>query len=394
MASTPPNTSPTQSQNNARAYWVEIADRIARPVLTAMSKRQLKATMPVEMGPKSRRSDRPDVTHLEALGRLLAGLSPWLELGDDGSAEGRLRAELAALAREAIAAGTDPQSPDFLNFERGQQPLVDTAFLAQATLRAPTELWAKLPSKVQTDFHRCLESTRDRKPAFNNWLLFSATTEVALRGMGRFWDRMRVDYAIRQHAQWYVGDGTYGDGPNFHWDYYNSFVIQPMMLDILAALQNEKENYGLTYEEALGRSRRSAEVQERLISPEGTFPPIGRSLAYRVGALQTLAQMALLNQLPEGVSPSQVRCALTAVLHRMMDAKGTFDANGWLSIGFSGHQPSIGEDYISTGSTYLCSVGLLPLGLPASHPFWAAPDAPWTSVKAWSGVDLPPDKAK
>lgn len=103
--------------------------------------------------------------------------------------------------------------------------------------------------------------------------------------------------------------------------------------------------------------------------------------------------MALLNQLPEGVAPAQVRCAMTAVLHRMMDAKGTFDAQGWLSIGWSGHQPSIGEDYISTGSTYLCSVGLLPLGLPASHPFWTAPDAPWTSVKAWGGIDIPPDHA-
>ena len=33
---------------------------------------------------------------------------------------------------------------------------------------------------------------------------------------------------------WYKGDGVYGDGPPFHWDYYNSFVIQPMLLNILA----------------------------------------------------------------------------------------------------------------------------------------------------------------
>ncbi len=381
------------AKNDTRAYWVEIAERLARPILTALSQGQLRATMPVEIGPKSTRTDRPEVTHLEAVGRLLGGLSPWLELGDDGSAEGHLRGELAALARKALAVGTDPKSPDFLNFERGLQPIVDTAFLAQATLKAPNELWAKLPSEVQSNLARCLESTRDRKPAANNWLLFAATTEVALRGMGHFWDRMRVDYALRQHAQWYVGDGTYGDGPNFHWDYYNSFVIGPMILDILAHLQKEEESWGLTYAQALERSRRYAQVQERLISPEGTFPPVGRSLAYRMGALQGLAQMALLDQLPAGVSPAQVRCALDAVIRRMMNAPGTFDAKGWLTIGFCGHQPSIAEDYISTGSTYLCSVGLLPLGLPASHPFWAAPDEPWTSVKAWGGVDLAPDHA-
>ena len=44
---------------------------------------------------------------------------------------------------------------------------------------------------------------------------------------------MRVDYALRQHDQWYKGDGAYGDGPTFHWDYYNSFVIHPMLLDVL-----------------------------------------------------------------------------------------------------------------------------------------------------------------
>ncbi len=86
-----------------RAYWVNVAVRIARPVLEALSARQLRATMPVETS----HGDRSEWTHLEALGRLLCGLAPWLELGgDDGSEEAGLRAEFAALAREAIDAGT------------------------------------------------------------------------------------------------------------------------------------------------------------------------------------------------------------------------------------------------------------------------------------------------
>ena len=51
--------------------------------------------------------------------------------------------------------------------------------------------------------------------------------------MGERFDAMRIDYAVREHQEWYVGDGLYGDGPQFHWDYYNSFVIQPMLLDVL-----------------------------------------------------------------------------------------------------------------------------------------------------------------
>src|SRR5258708_35554268 len=126
-----------------------------------------------------------------------------------------------------------------------------------------------------------------------------------------------------------------------------------------------------------------------MISPEGTFPPIGRSLAYRFGALQLLGQMALRRELPDGVTPAQVRTAMTAVIRRMIEAPRTFDANGWLAIGFAGHQPAIGEGYISTGSLYLCTAGLIALGLPASDEFWTGEPRDWTAGPAWGGGDLP-----
>ena len=141
------------------------------------------------------------------------------------------------------------------------------------------------------------------------------------------------------------------------------------------------------------RARRYAAIQERLIAPDGAFPPVGRSLAYRFGAFHLLAQMALRRALPDGLAPGQVRAALTAAIRRSIEAPGTFDAAGWLQIGFSGHQPGIGETYISTGSLYLCAVALLPLGLPPSDPFWSAAAEPWTSARAWSGQPFPIDHA-
>jgi hypothetical protein len=42
------------------------------------------------------------------------------------------------------------------------------------------------------------------------------------------YDKMRIGFAIHLFKIWYKGDGIYGDGKDFHWDYYNSFVIQPM----------------------------------------------------------------------------------------------------------------------------------------------------------------------
>jgi len=231
------------------------------------------------------------------------------------------------------------------------------------------------------------------RPGFNNWLLFSATVEAFLCYAGEQWDKMRIDYAIRQHEEWYKGDGVYGDGPPFHWDYYNSFVIQPMLLKVIEPVSKASNAWDSFYPAIVARAKRYAAVQERFISPEGTYPLIGRSLSYRFGAFHLLASMALRRQLPEPVTPEQVRCALTAIVRRMITAPGTFDEHGWLRIGFCGSQPSIGEAYISTGSLYLCSTGLLPLGLPRSDPFWSNPPLPWTAQKAWIGQPVPADHA-
>jgi hypothetical protein len=373
-----------------RDYWVGVLRRLADPVLNNLANGTLKARMPVEQAPGA---DRRSVTHLEALGRLLAGMAPWLELAPDDSDEGRLRGQYAALARRAIAKAVDPASPDFLNFTKDRQPLVDAAFLGQALLRAPRALRDGLDEQTKRHLIAALESSRITIPSYNNWLLFSATVEAALKQLGAGWDRLRVDYAIRQHEQWYKGDGTYGDGAEFHWDYYNSFVIHPMMLDVLDACADENPGWKSLVPHVEQRARRYAAIQERLIGPDGAFPAFGRSLAYRFGAFHLLAQIALKKALPDGVSPAQVRAGLTAVIRRSIEAPGTFDADGWLQIGFCGHQPGIGESYISTGSLYLCSVGLLPLGLGPGEEFWSAPPQPWTAARAWSGQAFPIDHA-
>jgi hypothetical protein len=374
-----------------RAAWVRFAQKLANPVLTALAEHRLKATMPVESSPKSK--DRPSVTHLEALGRLLCGLAPWLELGADATPEGAERARLAALARTALDSATDPKSPDFLNFSQGSQPLVDAAFLAQAMLRAPTELWKKLEPRVQQNVIAALKSSRPIKPGENNWKLFATTVEVFLHVAGAGRDDARLLEGITKHATWYVGDGMYGDGPEFHWDYYNAFVIQPMLYEALEVVGDETPELKTFRGKVRERLTRFAAIQERLIAPDGTYPVIGRSLAYRCGAFQGLALAAFAHRLPAAVSPAQTRVALTAVIRRTLSAPGTFDAAGWLRIGVSGSQPGLGEAYISTGSLYLCSAAFLPLGLPASDPFWASAAAKTTWQKVWSGEDLPVDHA-
>jgi len=377
---------------DSREYWISVLTKIADPVLLHLSEGKLKANMPVEINPTSTR-DRKSVTHLEAFGRLMAGMAPWLELGEDATSEGKLRADYILLTRKCIAQAVDPGSHDYMDFYKDGQALVDTAFLAHGLLRAPRQLWEPLDERTKQNVINALKSSRAIKPGYNNWLLFTAMVETFLLKINEEGDTTRIDFAIKKHMEWYKGDGAYGDGADFHWDYYNSYVIQPMLLDIVKVLVDTGKEKNDLYQLILQRGKRYAAVQERLISPEGTFPAIGRSLAYRFGAFQLLGQISLLKQLPEEIKPAQVRSALSSVISRMMNAPGTFDKNGWLQIGFCGHQPGVAEQYISTGSLYLCTVGLLPLGLAVNDSFWTAPGEPWTNKKIWSGMEVPVDHA-
>ena len=375
-----------------REFFINTLIRIADPVLDALSKNQLKAKMPVESAP-NQIDDRKNYTYLEAFGRTLAGIAPWLELGSDDSPEGKLREKYIVLSLQCIHNATNPESVDFMNFTKGGQPLVDAAFLSQALLRAPTQLWGRLSILEKEHVVNALKSTRVITPGYNNWLLFSAEIEAALLKFTGICDRMRIDYAIKEHFNWYKGDGIYGDGPNLHYDYYNSFVIHPMLLEVLQTLKDVGDKVVDSYDLAYQRSKRYAAIQERLISPEGTYPITGRSIAYRFGAFQVLAKMALLHALPNDVSPQQVRAALYTLIKRQIEIPGTFDESGWLTIGVAGHQPKSGEVYISTGSLYLCTEGLLMLGLPVTDPFWQGADEKWTSKKAWDGEYFPIDHA-
>ena len=376
-----------------RRVWVETLDRIARPVLENLAAGTLKKNMPFES--LSREPLRREVSYLEAVGRTICGIAPWLELGADDTEEGKLRAHYINLVVKGIRNGVDPQSPDHLMFDRRHsQPLVDAAFLAEGILRAPTQIWGRLDQQTRDWLVGEWKVSRGIKPYECNWLLFASIIEAALLEFTGECDMERLMYGVnRFRNEWYKGDGWYGDGPDFHLDYYNSLVIHPMFTETLQVLKKHGLNGADFLATQEGRHARLAAQLERMISPEGSYPVTGRSIVYRFGSFHALADAALLHILPANVSPAQVRCALTAVIQRQLALPRTFDPNGWLRIGYTGSQIRMSEDYINTGSLYLCTAAFLPLGLPANDPFWAAPACDWTAKKAWSGEDVGADHA-
>ena len=368
-----------------RAMWVSRMIEIVGPVLENMSCGELRKNMPVETPPRKNTPTNHLTTHLEALGRTVVGIAPWLELGPDDTPEGQLRAKYIRLTCEAIKNGIDPNSPDYLNFTIRRQPLVDAAFLCQGMLRAPKQIWGNLDEQTKENFVREMNNIRKIKPLESNWLLFAATVEAALLEFTGEWNPAPVEYALMRFKEWYKGDGWYADGPELHIDYYNSYVIHPMLYDVLATMQRHGKGEAELFELEKVRLRRYAQQLELLISPDGAYPVVGRSIAYRFGSMQVLAQSALLEDLPATLTNGSVRAALTAVINRHLAVEGNFDESGWLTLGFAGHQIGCAETYISTGSLYLCTPVFLPLGLPADHPFWTSEWEPWSGLKAWTG---------
>ena len=376
-----------------RRVWVQTMTRIAAPVLENLAAGTLKQNMPFES--LSLEPLRREVSYLEAVGRTICGIAPWLELGPDNTEEGQLRAHFINLVVKGLKNAVNPQSADYLVFDnRFPQPLVDAAFLAEGILRAPTQIWNRLDKQTQEWLVNEWKKSRSIKPFESNWLLFASIIETALLEFTGDYDAERLNCGVRRFRdEWYKGDAWYGDGKYFHLDYYNSLVIHPMLTEVLAVMQK----HGLQEANFLPQQQRRhghfAQQLERMISPEGSYPVIGRSIAYRLGSFHALADAALLHLLPAEINPAQVRCALTAVMQRQFNQPHTFDTNGWLRVGYAGSQINMGEEYINTGSIYLCMAAFLPLGLPEMDAFWTNPPVDWTALKAWHGVDVGSDHA-
>ena len=377
-----------------RDYWVGQAYKMARPVLENMAHGKLQQNMLTEFSPSFDNRNRK-VVFMETFGRLMAGIAPWLALPDDGSDEAKQRKQLRDWALASYRNAVDPSSPDYLCWGVSDQNLVDAAYIAESFLRAYDTLWQPLDSLTKRRYFQEFQRLRRIDPPYTNWLLFASTIESFLVKAGGGCDNFRVNMACRKVEEWYVGDGWYADGPVFAFDYYSSYVFHAMYLETLQAMIDAKVNtridYNKYFDRALKRAQKYAIILERFISPEGTFPVIGRSTPYRLAAMQPLALLAWYQKMPKELSNGQVRAALTQVMHRMFDHQNNYNQKGFLTIGFCGSQPETADWYTNNGSLYMTSLSFMPLGLPANHPFWTDAPQPWTQVKAWNGKPFPKD---
>lgn len=374
-----------------RQVWADLCYKISQSVLENMSKGNFQKDFPLELSPTWDGRDTK-VAYLETFARLMAGISPWLALPDDGTPEGKQRKQLHEWAIQAYKNAVDPNSPDKITWlTNTSQPLCDASYLVESFMRAPEATWGQLDEVTKKRYIEGLKSLRTIRPAYNNWLLFRAMVEVFFMSIGEDVDEYALSVGLQKMSEWYLSDGWYSDGPEYAMDYYNSYVMHPMMVEVVEMCKKHKFSTPISLDLAVKRMNRFNTILERFISPEGAYPAVGRSVIYRMGAFQTLAMSAWKYGLPKDLTNGSVRSALTCVMKRMFAVDGNFDDKGYLRLGFAGHQPNLANYYSNNGSLYMTSLVFMPLGLPADHPFWTAPAEPWTSQKAWSGQEFPED---
>ncbi|MDE5627198.1 MAG: DUF2264 domain-containing protein, partial [Candidatus Amulumruptor sp.] len=228
-----------------RDKWVEACYKIAAPVLENMSRGELRQNMKLELSPTYGSRDT-SVAYLEAFGRLMCGISPWLALPDDDTPEGIKRAHLRELALASYKNAVNPESADYLQWDGSRlgQPLVDAAFLAQSFLRAPEATWERLDTLTQRRYLDCFKGLRNVTPAYNNWLLFRGIIEAfILRVSPGDADRFALRATANKINEWYQGGGMYSDGAHLALDNYNAFVIHPMYIEMIEQLEKSGQGY-------------------------------------------------------------------------------------------------------------------------------------------------------
>ena len=382
-----------QAPESDRQYWVRTMRKVAEPVLANLAAGTLKRNMPVECVTGDV-AERRKYTHLEAIGRLLAGIAPWLEAPLDAWSRARPATALCGSGapgdphRRGSAFARLPQLP-----RRVRSRWWIAASWRRRYCARPNELWKKLDSGTQKNVAAALLSSRVITPGQNNWLLFAATVEAALALMGERWDAMRIDYAMRAAPAVVRRRRRVRRRSALPLGLLQQLRHPADAAGRAAQYRVARQDWETLLPDILARARRYAAIQERLISPEGTFPVIGRSITYRTGAFQLLAQMALLGELPAPLTGARVRAALTAVMRRLLEAPGTFDDRRLADDRTVRASAASGRDLHFDRQPVSLRGRVSAPGLRRPTRSGRAPAEDWTSRRIWRGEDAPADHA-
>ncbi|CAI7644196.1 unnamed protein product [Penicillium discolor] len=206
----------------------------------------------------------------------------------------------------------------------------------------------------------------------NNWAWFRVLVEQFLESVGAPFsatDRA-TDLALLDGFE--RAGGWSADGAARSFDHYAGWALSFYPL-LWADIVGEEPRH--TDRVARYRRRLDAFLDDalHLVGADGGPLILGRSLTYRFATAAAAGVAAF-----SGTSrhdPGLLRRAVSGQV-RHFTARGAPDATGVLPLGWYGAWRPLAQDYSGPGSPYWAAKGLLPLALPAAHPFWTAVEQP------------------
>jgi hypothetical protein len=304
---------------------------------------------------------------LEGFARTVPLFASWLASGrGEQVSDPRTSApiDLAALIRDGLLAGTDPEAPTYWG-EIGDmdQRLVEAADIAVILWLTRASIWAHLTLTERQRIAHWLQPVAARKVSPNNWLLFRVLVVETLIALGMPADSDASQAAWAAFKGHYRGSGWFYDPP-MGIDFYNSWGISYVLYWI------DQVNPALDRRFIRDALRASADLTLHLITAEG-LPIMGRSIPYRMAVPCPVLIQSQLDA--DSLHPGLARRALDAVWLYFVRHGGL--AQGCATQGYHGADKRLLDRYSgpASGQWSLRSLVLAFLN-PDDAPFWTAPE--------------------
>lgn len=314
----------------------------------------------------------------EGVTRMLWGLGGWLsQPGRPTVLHWRGESfDTEALLRQALVAGTDPQSPGYWGRAPTREPhdqrTVESGQVAFATWQTRERIWAGMSDQERTNLIAWLDRFGQQPPLWrSNWALFWALNHASRKALGGPYDQELIDSVLGYLDQVYCGDGWYDDGPQRgtqHFDDYNAWVFAT---HVLAWAQCDGASQPDRRDELLNRVRQYMQHFPYFFAADGAYTEYGRSLSYKFARLGAPLWAYKLQVWPH--STGMLRRLVGRHLRWYVD-RGAVRANGTLRQALTAEGSlEIREPYIGPGSTYWAMLAFGALwSLPNDDPFWTA----------------------
>ena len=307
---------------------------------------------------------------LEAFSRPLWALVPfWAGGGSDP--------EFEAIYRKGLAAGSNPQNPEYWGrCKNHDQCFVEMAAIAWGILTAPQKVWEPLTDTEKKHLAEWLNQINEYTVPDCNWHFFRILVCLALKSVDMPYSPELLEESLTKIDSYYIGDGWSTDGNQIQKDYYIPWAIQ---------------YYGLLYSKLAGDTdpqraalyRHRAELFARQFvywfDANGAALPFGRSLTYRFAQNCFWSACIWVGLEP---LPLPVMKGIIVRNFQWWLSQNIFDRDGILTIGYCYPQMYMAENYNAPGSPYWSMKSFLLLTLPDDHPFWTAEAAPLPALDA------------